>query len=78
MAKISPRLLEETARTAGYAAVIHDTGVVNITDPAGRLRVTGYLNKSGRLELTSYELHRKMTTLGDLGVALDDLKEATR
>ena len=78
MAKISPRLVEETARTAGYTATIYDTGVVTIKDPGGRLRITGYLNKSGRLELTSHELHRKITTISDLGQALDELRQATR
>ncbi|QZY52906.1 hypothetical protein [Leucobacter tenebrionis] len=77
MTKISPRLLEETITTAGYRSTRTGT-IIHITSPDGTTVGEGTHTSTGRLRIFITPLKRHITTITELGQALDDIKEHNR
>ena len=75
MAKISPKLVDETVTTSGYRITRAGT-VVHITDPHGSTIGEGTHTFSGRLRIFIHPLKRHVTTVTDLGAALDEVRAA--
>ncbi len=72
MAKISPKLVDETVTTSGYR-ITRACTVVHITDTTGRTIGEGTHTASGRLRIFMNPLKRHVTTMTDLGAALDEI-----